>query len=108
MFEPFEYLAKININIDAIKISYGCVYKRNGTPAMKFCKVETIEKALEEYKKLLDEDWEKTSLFKTYSYLLKVLAQQIHPNICNPSNFPFVEVFKNIIKKKSIGIYLYK
>ena len=67
VFDPFEDLTKININIDAIMISYGCVYKRSIKPLMKGSKVETIAKAREEYKKLLDEGWEKNSIFTTYS-----------------------------------------
>ena len=33
---------------------------------MKCSRVETIEAAREEYKKLLEEGWEKTSIFNSY------------------------------------------
>ena len=47
-------------------ISCGCVYKRSSKPDMKGSRVETIEDARKEYKKLLDEGWKKTSIFKSY------------------------------------------
>ena len=47
-------------------ISYGCVYKRSSKPVMKGSRVETIEAAREEYKKLLAEGWKNTSIFKSY------------------------------------------
>ena len=52
-------------------ISYGCVYKRSSKPAMKGSRVETIEEARNEYKKLLKEGWRKTSVYNSY-FLLKV------------------------------------
>ena len=52
--------------IDAMMISYGCVYKRSSKPVMKGSRVETLESAREEYKKLLAEGWKKTSIFKSY------------------------------------------
>ena len=55
VFEPFEDVSKPNPNIDAMMISYGCVYKRSSKPVMKVSRVETIEAAREEYKKLLEE-----------------------------------------------------
>ena len=33
---------------------------------MKGSKIESIEEAREEYKKLLDEGWEKTNIFNSY------------------------------------------
>ena len=62
VFEPFEDLSKPSPTIDAIMISYGCVYKKSGKPIMKGSRVETIEKARKEYKKLLEEGWRKTSI----------------------------------------------
>ena len=47
-------------------ISYGCVYKRSNKPVMKGSRVETIKSAREEYKKLLEEGWEKTSIYNSY------------------------------------------
>ena len=52
-------------------ISYGCVYKRSSKPVMKGSRVETIEEARNEYKKLLKEGWRKTSVYNSY-FLLKV------------------------------------
>ncbi len=66
VFEPFENVSKPSSNIDAIMISYGCVYKRAGKPVMRGSRVETIEEARKEYKQLLDEGWKKTNIFKSY------------------------------------------
>ena len=45
--------------INAILISYGCVFKRSSKLVMKGSRVESIEEARNEYKKLLEEGWEK-------------------------------------------------
>ena len=66
VFESFEDLSKPSPSIDAMMISYGCVYKRSSKPVMKGSRVETIEAAREEYKQLLDEGWKKTSIFRSY------------------------------------------
>ena len=66
VFEPFEDITKPNSSIDAIMISYGCIYKRSSQPVMKGSRVETIKAAREEYKKLLEEGWKKTSIFNTF------------------------------------------
>ena len=66
VFEPFEDVSMPNPSIDAIMISYGCVYKRSSKPVMKGSRVETIEEARKEYKQLLDEGWKKTSIFRSY------------------------------------------
>ena len=52
--------------INAILISYGSVFKRSSKPVMKGSRVETIEAARTEYKKLLEEGWKKTSILKIY------------------------------------------
>ena len=64
VFEPFEDVSKPSPSIDAMMISYGCVYKRSSKPVMKGSRVETIEEARKEYKQLLEEGWKKTSIFK--------------------------------------------
>ena len=69
VFEPFEDVSKPSPSIDAMMISYGCVYKRSSKPVMKGSRVETIEAARKEYKKLLDEGWKKTYLIKSYIYV---------------------------------------
>ena len=66
VFEPFEVLSNPCNSIDAIMISYGCVYKRSSKPVMKGSRVETIEEARREYKQLLDEGWKKTGVFDSY------------------------------------------
>ncbi len=66
VFETFEDVSKPSPSIDAMMISYGCVYKRSSKPVMKGSRVETIEAARKEYKQLLDEGWKKTSIFKSY------------------------------------------
>ena len=66
VFEPFEDITKPSPSIDAIMISYGCVYKRSSKPVMKGSRVESIEDARKEYKELLEECWKKTHIFKSY------------------------------------------
>ena len=66
VFEPFEEISKTSLSIDAMMISYGCLYKRSSKPVMKGSRVETIEKARKEYKQLLEEGWKKTSIFRNY------------------------------------------
>jgi len=66
VFEPFEDVSKPSISINAMMISYGCVYKRSSKPVMKGSRVETIEAARKEYKQLIREGWKKTSIFRSY------------------------------------------
>ena len=66
VFEPFEEISKTSLSIDAMMISYGCLYKRSSKPVMKGSRVETIEAARKEYKQLLEEGWKKTSIFRSY------------------------------------------
>ena len=66
VFKPFEDISKPSPNINAMEISYGCVYKRSSKPVMKGSRVESIEDARKEYKQLLEEGWRKTSIFKSY------------------------------------------
>ena len=66
VFEPFEEISKTSPSIDAMMISYGCVYKRSSKPVMKGSRIETIGAARKEYKQLLDEGWKKTSIFRSY------------------------------------------
>ena len=42
VFEPFEDVSKPSPSIDAIMISYGCIYKSSSKPVMKGSRVETI------------------------------------------------------------------
>ena len=59
VFEPFEDSSKNSYMINAILISYGCVFKRLSKPVIKGSRVESIEEARNEYKKLLEEGWGK-------------------------------------------------
>ena len=66
VFEPFEEITKLSPSLDAMMISYGCVYKTSSKPVMKGSRVESIEDARKEYKELLEEGWKKTNIFKSY------------------------------------------
>ena len=66
VFEPFEDSSKDSSTINAILISYGCVFKRSSKPVMKGSRVESIEKARKEYKKLLEEGWKETYRFNSF------------------------------------------
>ena len=66
VFEPFEDITKPSPSLDAMMISYGCVYKKSSKPVMKGSRVESIKDARKEYKELLEEGWKKTNIFKSY------------------------------------------
>ena len=66
VFEPFYDSFKIPSIINAILISYGCALKRASEPVMKGSRVESIEEARNEYKKLLEEGWKKTYRFNSF------------------------------------------
>ncbi len=66
VFEPFEDVSKPSPSIDAMMISYGCVFKKSSKPILKGSRVVSIENARKEYKQLLEEGWKKTSIFKSY------------------------------------------
>ena len=66
VFEPFEDASKPSLNVNAMMISYGCVYKRSSKPVMKGSRVETLENARKEYKELLEQGWKKTSIFRSF------------------------------------------
>ena len=66
VFKPFAHVSKTSPSINSVEICYGCVYKRASKPVMKGSRVESIEDARKEYKKLLEEGWKKTSIFKSY------------------------------------------
>ena len=74
VFEPFEDVSKPSLSINAMMISYGCVYKRSIKPVMKGSRVETIENARKEYKELLEQGWRKNSIFRNFFKL---------PNLCH-------------------------
>ena len=66
VFEPFDDSSKNSYMINTILISYGCVLKRSSKPVMKGSRVESIEEARKEYKKLLEEGWKKTYRFNIF------------------------------------------
>ena len=66
VFEPFDDSSKNSSMINAILISYGCVFKRSSKQVMKGSRVESIEEASKEYKKLLEEGWGKTYRFNSF------------------------------------------
>ena len=66
LFEPFEDSSKNSSMINGILISYGCVFKRSSKPVTKGSRVESIEEARKEYKKLLEEGWGKTYRFNFF------------------------------------------
>ena len=51
IFESFEDSSKNSFMINAILISYGCVFKRSSKPVMKGSRVESIEEVRKDYKK---------------------------------------------------------
>ena len=59
VFELFEDSSKNSSIINVILISFGCVFKRSSKSVMKGSRVESIEEARKEYKKLLEEGWKK-------------------------------------------------
>ena len=65
IFESFEDVSKPSSSIDAMMISYGCVYKRSSKPVMKGSRIETIEAARKEYRQLLEDGWKKTNIFNS-------------------------------------------
>ena len=68
VFEAFDDSSKNPSIINAILISYGCVLKRSSKPVMKGSRVESIEEARKEYKKLLKEGWGKTYRFNSFFF----------------------------------------
>tara|TARA_Y100000589_G_scaffold163572_1_gene155469 strand:+ start:193 stop:444 length:252 start_codon:yes stop_codon:yes gene_type:complete len=63
-FRKFENIS--NKENDFIEIEYGCVYKSSSKPVYKGSRIESVEDARKEYKKLLEEGWKKTNIFKNY------------------------------------------
>ena len=65
VFEPFEDISKNSSQINAFLISYVCVIKRTSKQVFKVSKIESIEVARKENKKLFEERWEKTYSFSS-------------------------------------------
>ena len=66
IFESFEDSSKNSSMLNAILISYGCVFKRSSKPVIKGSRVESIEEARNEHKKILEEGWKKTYRFNSF------------------------------------------
>ena len=66
VFEPFEDSLENFSMINLILIIYGCVFKKSSKPVMKGSRVESIDEARNEYKKLLEEGWTKTYRFNSF------------------------------------------
>ena len=66
VFEPFEDSSKNSSMINAILISYGCVFKRSSKPVMKGSRVESIEEARNKYKKNFGGRVKKTYSFNSF------------------------------------------
>ena len=66
VFEPFEDSYENSSIINAIFIYYGCVFKRSNQPVIKGSRVASNEEVRNEYKKLLEEGWEKTYRFNSF------------------------------------------
>jgi len=64
VFKPFK--SSLKQAQEMMEIEYGCVYKRSIKPIMKGSRIESIENAREEYKRLLEEGWKKTSIYNHY------------------------------------------
>ena len=66
VFEPFDDSSKNHSTINAILISHGCVLKWSSKPVIQGSRVESIQEARKEYKKLLEEGWGKTYRFTIF------------------------------------------
>ena len=68
VFEPFEASSMKSSMINSTLISYCCFFKRSSKPVMKGSRVESIEEARNEYKKLLEQGWKKTYRFNSFFF----------------------------------------
>ena len=66
VFEPFKDSSKHSSMINAILISYGCVFYGLSKPVIKASTIESIGEASNKYKKLLEEEWGKTYRFNSF------------------------------------------
>ena len=71
VFEPFEDSSKNFIMVNAILISYGCVFKRSSKPVMKGSRIESKKEARNEYKKTIGGRVGKT--YRLNSFFLKMV-----------------------------------
>jgi len=71
VFEPFEDSYKHSSMINAILISYGCVFKRSSKSVMKGSRVESIEEAKTNIKNFLRKGGKK--LIDSIVFLIKIV-----------------------------------
>ena len=64
VFKLFKDVRNSSPFIDGMQIISECVYQKADKPVMLGRRVEIFEDARKEYKKLLEEGWKKTSIFK--------------------------------------------
>ena len=80
VFEPFEDVSKPSPSIEAMMISYGCVYKRSSKPVMKGSRVETIESVRKNIRNYLMKDGRKqVSSIATFRASSKILEPPLKP-----------------------------
>ena len=66
VFEPFDDSSKNPSIINTILISYCSVLKLSSKTIMEGSRLESIEEARNEYKKLLEEGWKKTYRYNSF------------------------------------------
>ena len=66
VFEPFEDSSNNSSMINAILNLLWLCFNRSSKPVLKGSRVESIEEARNEYKKLLEEGWGKTCRLNSY------------------------------------------
>ena len=66
----------MKVSQQGYRLTFLMVY---GLTALKGSRVETVEAARKEYKQLLDEGWEKTSIFNSYFQLQRAMH---HAKLC--------------------------
>ena len=67
VFEPFEDVSKPSPSIDAMMISYGCVYKRSSKPVMKGSREWKLSNQPGKNIKVLRRNWKDN---KRFNFLL--------------------------------------
>ena len=66
IFKAFAGIFNPSSSINAMEISYGCLYKRSTKPVINGSRVVSKENSRKEFEKLLKEGWKKTSNFKNH------------------------------------------
>ena len=82
IFKPFEDISKPSPSINAMEISYGCVYKRSSKPEIKGSRIESIEDARNGRKKQFLKLFLKKLANNQLQNLLKELQTHSQPGGC--------------------------